>query len=188
MKRLFRKLGFIISLLLGLVILFVALIFCIFLWGNYTMKKELVYYQKEVCDSIKIIKEEIDFRVVNFKPNEVKFIEFYLIRYGKLHKTSSRFLEKELLDDEQIILPFNFQRLDTIVVLVGNRYYLLSGFDYEARYQHYGMTGPIGDCECQFTGIKKMNNKIPNYQPIYLYKEDGITNYILPENENIGNK
>lgn len=65
---------------------------------------------------------------------------------------------------------------DQVIVKVSNRYFLLTGLSYRAKY-NYGMFGPVGDCGCALDGFEKINGAGAGSG--WLIKKYGLLNYPL---------
>jgi hypothetical protein len=148
-------------------------------WSRYSKKKEAIRYQREVCDTINFINDSIPLRLYGFTENEMKTLKYSRISKGKMRHSATISLSKSSpLNNQNIIIPIQIFKTDTLAITIANRLYFLSEMAFEARY-NYGMTGPVGKCFCESIGFKKINGQLTPTIPYPLNKESGITNFNL---------
>jgi len=179
-RKIFKIIGLFIAVILGVILLFFAFIWGSFEWNRYSKKKEAIRYQKEVCDTIKTVGGNFPIWLQGFSKKELKEIHFYL-QQGKLltRDTVIGSVPNEAkIQSQTINLPFDKFNIDEkIIVYIGKRYYVLSGFSYTAGY-NYGMFGPVGPCECRCGGYEKINGQEAGSG--ILIKKYGLVDYQLP--------
>lgn len=178
-RKIFKIIGIFIAVIVGVILLLFAFVWGSFEWNRYSKKKEAIRMQKEVCDTIKIVEGNFPIWLDGFSKKEMKEIHFYL-QQGKLltKDTVVSLLPKDINESQSLNLPFEkFNINDKLIVYVGKRYYVLSGFSYTARY-NYGMFGPVGSCECRSGGYEKINGEPAGSGT--LIKKYGLLDYQLP--------
>lgn len=178
-RKIFKIIGIFIAVIIALVLLLVAFVWGSFEWNKYSKGKEAIRMQKEVCDTIKTVDGKFSIYLGGFDKKEIKDIKFYL-QQGKL-LTKDTVVSAEIderVELQTVILPFDkFNIDDKIIVYIGKRYYILSGFSYTAGY-NYGMFGPVGPCECRGGGYEKINEAEAGSGT--LIKKYGLVDYQLP--------
>jgi len=178
-KKIFKVIGICIAAIIGLILLFFAVIYCSIEWTRHSKKKEAIRYQKEVCDTMKSVQGNFPIKVNGFTKKELKKINFYLKRDNQIIRdTTVNFEPKDNYEIQEINMPFEeFNIKDIIIVVIKNRTYLLSGYTYNAFF-NYGMFGPVGPCNCGTGGYENINGK-PSGSG-WLLKKEGLKNYQLP--------
>jgi len=183
MKKVFKVIGILVAVCVGLVLLFFAFVWGSLEWNRYSKKKEAIRMQKEVCDTITTTDGNFPLNVSGFTHQELKKIKFYQKRNKYVIKdTTIKFVPEKDQETQTVIMPFKLLHIkDEIIVVIANRTYLISGFSYIAAY-NYGMFGPVGSCECRPTSYENVNGK-PGGSG-WLLKKEGMLNYQLPLKEN----
>lgn len=178
-KKIFKIIGIFIAVIVGVILLLVAFVWGSFEWNRYSKKKEAIRMQKEVCDTIKTVDGKFSIYLGGFSKKELKEIRFYLQQDKLLTKDTVVSAEpNNQVELQTVIFPFeHFNINDKLIVYVGKRYYVLSGFSYTAGY-NYGMFGPVGSCECRGGGYEKINGQDAGSGT--LTKEYGLLDYQLP--------
>ena len=176
-RKILKIIGIFIAVVIGLILLFVAFFWGSVKWNNYSKKQEAIRYQKEVCDTIKVVEGNFPITLNGFSNKELQKIHFYLQRDKLLVRdTVISIVFKDNDETQQVNLPFDkFNINDKLIVYVGKRYYELSGYSYIAGY-NYGMFGPVGSCECRASGFKTINGKSTGFG--YLIKKYGLLDSI----------
>lgn len=179
-KKFFKIIGIFIAVIIALILLLVAFFWGSVEWNSYSKKKEAIRMQTEVCDTITTVNGKFSIYLDGFSKKEVKEIHFYLQREKLLLKDTVVSAENNSQPELQtVIMPFeNFNVNDKLIVYIGKRYYVLSGFSYTAGY-NYGMFGPVGPCECRGGGYEKINGK-KDFGSGTLIKKYGLVDYQLP--------
>ncbi|MGQ7855971.1 hypothetical protein ACUN24_17195 [Pedobacter sp. WC2501] len=174
-----KKILKIMGCLIALFLLFVAFIWGSTKWSRYSKNREQVKYQREVCDTIKMVSEPIQIYISDFSKKELKEIHFYLQEGKFLKRDTVVSLDFKPDNTAQLInLPFkSFNITDQVIVKVAKRFFILSGIDYQAYY-NYGMFGPVGPCQCGMTGFQTLNGKPAGSG--WLIKAHGLLNDPLP--------
>lgn len=178
-RKIFKIIGILVAVIIGLILLFFAFIWGSIEWNRYSKKKEAIRMQKEVCDTIKTVEGNFPIWLDGFSKKEMKEIHFYL-QQGKLltKDTVIGIVPNEDSESQKLNLPFEkFNINDKIIVNVGKRYYELSGYSYTAGY-NYGMFGPVGSCECRGSSYEKINGESAGSGT--LVKKYGLIKYQLP--------
>lgn len=175
-RRIFRMIGIIIASLIGIILLFIAFVWGCLTWNRYSKDREAQIMQKEVCDTIKTVKGKFEIIMYDFSPQELKRISFYLMGGHSVKKdTTINFKADPGREAQTIIMPFeNFGINESIIVVIRDRSYILSGFSYKAGFK-YGMLGPSGQCECEGGTYEKVNGV--EAVAGWLVKKDGLVNY-----------
>jgi hypothetical protein len=176
MNKTFKSIGTTILILVCLLLAVLALFWGNVKWNNYSKEKESIRYQKEVCDTMTTVNRKIDFVLSGFSKKETKQVHFYLVRNKLILQDSVVKADvNPALEYQEVTLPFDKMSItDQVVVKVGNRYFLLTGLSYRAKY-NYGMFGPVGDCECVLDGFEKVNGVAAGSG--WLIKKYGLLNY-----------
>lgn len=178
-RKIFKIIGIFIAVIVGVILLLIAFVWSSFEWNRYSKKKEAIRMQKEVCDTITTVDGKLPIWFDGFSKKELKRIHFYLQQGKSLARDTVVSIDPDNRDDLQtVIMPFeNFNVKDKLIIYVGKRYYILSGFSYTAGY-NYGMFGPVGSCECRGGGYEKINGEEAGSGT--LIKKYGLVNYQLP--------
>ncbi|RZL39907.1 MAG: hypothetical protein EOO93_31585 [Pedobacter sp.] len=178
-RKIFKVIAIFIAVIIALILLLIAFVWGSVEWNHYSTKKEAIRMQKEVCDTIKTVDGKLTIYLDGFNKKELQKIHFYLQQDKVLTRDTVVSAEPNNNKDLQtIIMPFeNFNVNDKIIVYVGKRFYVLSGFSYTAGY-NYGMFGPVGSCECRGGGYEKINEKESGSGT--LIKKYGLLDYQLP--------
>lgn len=185
LRKIFKMIGLVILVIFVLILLFLGLVWAAIEWGQSSKKQEKMEYQKEVCDTTTIVKNQFAFDINGFSKKELKKVNFYIIRNQKVWRDSAVKVEFDTKDSSHnVALPFEtFLTSDTVIVKVANRYFLLSDLHYTAS-QNYGMFGPVGPCECHLGDFEMLNGKAPKLRSGWLDKKDGTLDYKLPSKIN----
>jgi len=175
MNKIFKIIGATILTLICLLLLIVGLFWGNVKWNSYSKEKESIRYQKEVCDTMTTVNKKIDFVLDGFSKKETRQVRFYLVRNKLIVMDSVVKTDvKPAIGYQEVILPFDKINItDQVIVKAGNRYFLLSGLSYRAKY-NYGMFGPVGDCECALDGFEKINGAAAGSG--WLIKKYGLLN------------
>ncbi|WP_113654352.1 hypothetical protein [Pedobacter namyangjuensis] len=178
-RKIFKVIAIFIAIIIGVILLLVAFVWGSVEWNQYSSKKEAIRMQKEVCDTITTVDGKLPIYLGGFSKKELKEIRFYLQQNKLLAKDTVVSAElNSQVELQTVILPFeHFNINDKLIVYVGKRYYVLSGFSYTAGY-NYGMFGPVGSCECRGGGYEKINGQDAGSGT--LIKKYGLINYQLP--------
>lgn len=178
-KRIFKVIGIVIAVIIGVILLFFAFFWGSIEWNRYSKKKEAIRHQKEVCDTITTVEGKFEIKVNGFTKKELKEIKFYLKRDKlMIRDTTINFVPPDDFETQTLIMPFDKLNInDWIIVVIAGRTYLLSDFNYTAGY-NYGMFGPVGPCHCGTSGYEKVNGK-PGGSG-WLLKKYGLLDYQLP--------
>jgi len=178
-KKIFKIIGILVAVIIGLILLFFAFIWGSIEWNRYSKKKEAIRMQKEVCDTITTVDGNFPLWLSGFSKRDLKEIHFYL-QQGKLltKDTVIGIVPNDDSESQTLNLPFEkFNINDKLIVYIGKRYYELSEFSYTAGY-NYGMFGPVGSCECRGSSYEKINGESAGAGT--LVKKYGLINYQLP--------
>ncbi|RZL25219.1 MAG: hypothetical protein EOO96_23155 [Pedobacter sp.] len=178
-KKIFKIIGIFIAVIVGVILLLIAFFWGSIEWNRYSKKKEAIRMQKEVCDTITTVNGKFSIYLGGFSKKELKEIRFYLQQDKLLIKDTVVSAElNNKVELQTVIFPFEYFNInDKLIVYVGKRYYVLSGFSYTAGY-NYGMFGPVGSCECRGGGYEKINGQDAGSGT--LTKEYGLLDYQLP--------
>jgi len=176
-------LKFIVTFLLACLAAVILLI--LFVWGTisynrYSRTQDAIRYKKEVCDTISQIDERFSLALYGFESTKAKQLNYYLIRQGVIKKQELVLLSKSIKSHaREVSLNIPFLRNDSIAIAIGDRFFLLTGVGYEARY-NYGMTGPVGPCFCEATGFETLNGKPVNGFRVVLESDSGLREFPVP--------
>ncbi|SDJ82115.1 hypothetical protein SAMN04487898_104356 [Pedobacter sp. ok626] len=176
MNKILKNIGVTTLILICLLLLIIGLFWGNVKWNNYSKEKEAIRYQKEVCDTMTTVNRKIEFVLDGFSKKETKQVRFYLVRNKSIIRDSMVKADvNPAVEYQNVMLPFDkISIIDQVIVKAGNRYFLLTGLSYRAKY-NYGMFGPVGDCECTLDGFEKINGTAAGYG--WLIKKYGLLNY-----------
>jgi len=178
MKKIFKIIGLICLGLIGAAVLLIAIFWGSMEWGQHVKRQERIAYQREVCDTMKVVTGRFDFELSGFNNKKLKRVHFYIVRDQKIFKDSLVKIGDSLAGDRKIaVLPFaEFRTTDTIVLKAEDSYFSLSGLHYVAE-QNYGMFGPVGPCDCFPTKFQLLNGKPWGSYNNWLMKKDGLPGF-----------
>ncbi|TKC08052.1 hypothetical protein FA048_12880 [Pedobacter polaris] len=177
--KIFKSMGVAALVIVSFILFIGAIIWCYISWDRYRKTTEAIRYQKEVCDTIQKAEGNFPMMISGFSKKELSKIHFYL-QQGKLlvSDTVINFAAKDDGETQTLKFPFKkFNAADKLIVNIGNRYYVLSGYRYQARY-NYGMFGPVDPCFCESKGFEKINGEPAGSG--WLIKKYGLVDYQLP--------
>ena len=178
-RKVYKIIGLVILVPVALGLLFFAFFLGSIEWSKYSKKRDAIIYQKEVCDTIKTIDGQFEMKFNSFSKKDLSKIHFYVKTNNLITRdTIVNFKPVDNAETQTILTPFKQLGInDELIVYVGERYYVLSGYRYTAYY-NYGMFGPVGSCQCGGSGFQTINGDSAGSG--WLIKKFGLVNYQMP--------